>query len=94
MGTDKEQKAIREFMAKFPETFKLRNFEGTYRISERNSYFTGPGECGGQMMLYTQKKYSPEEFLRLYGRPHRSEEDLWVDFVKGTQEEISRNIKR
>lgn len=94
MGSDKEQARIKEIIAKFPATFKLRNHEGTFRISERNSYFMGPGECQGELMLYTQRQWTEDKFKHYYGRSPNHPEDLWVDFAKGTENELQRNIVR
>lgn len=92
MGSDKEIKAIAEVIAKFPATFRLANHSGTFRIGARQSYFRGPGECGGELMLYTQRLLTREEYAKTYANPPRSEDDLWVDFVKGTEDELRRNI--
>lgn len=80
-GTPKEQKMIDEAIARFPYTFGLRAFPGdVFRISASASYFTGPGECGGTLMLYTQ---------RLRNEPHKGHGgDDWVDFAKGTEAEL------
>jgi len=41
---------IKEAMAQFPATFKLRGHEGEFTISERSSYVSGE-----TVWLYTQK---------------------------------------
>lgn len=81
MGTDKEKKLIAEAIARFPETFKLRAFpDAVFRISESASYFTGPGECGGKLMLYTQRQSG-------------SDGSAWNDFAKGTEDELRGNVR-
>lgn len=94
MGTDKEQKAIDAVIGKFPAEFRLRNHEGLFRISRQASYFRGPGECAGELMLYTQRWRAPLcEFH--YGSetcPCAASKGEWVDFAKGTEYELMRNI--
>lgn len=76
MGPD--QKLIDEIIATFPKTFGLRNFPNeTFRISSRDSYFTGPGYGEGRLMLYTERK---------------REDGSWASFAKGTESELHSNI--
>lgn len=78
MGSLKEQLAIDAIIATFPDRFGLRNFPGDiFRISASNSYFTGPGECGGKVMLYTQRERDGGE---------------WIDFAKGTESELRAQV--
>ena len=78
MGSDKEKKKIDEVIATFPIQFGLRAFPGDiFRISASNSYFTGPGECGGKLMLYTQRERDGGE---------------WIDFAKGTESELRAQV--
>lgn len=94
MGSDKETAMIAAVIASFPTTFQLRAHEGTFRISLRNSYFRGPGECGGELLLYTQRLLTQEEYFKLYGnKKDVSKDDLWVDFCKGTESELRRNVR-
>jgi hypothetical protein len=93
MGSDKETQMIAAVIASFPTTFQLRAHEGTFRISLRNSYFRGPGECGGELMLYTQRLLEPEEYRQLYGYLPNNVEDFFVDFCKGTESELRRNVR-
>jgi len=93
MGSDKETAMIAAVIAGFPTTFQLRAHEGTFRISLRNSYFRGPGECGGELMLYTQRLLEPEEYRQLYGYLPNNVEDFFVDFCKGTESELRRNVR-
>jgi len=93
MGSDKETQMIAAVIASFPTTFQLRAHEGTFRISLRNSYFRGPGECGGELMLYTQRLLEPEEYRQLYGHLPNNVEDFFVDFCKGTESELRRNVR-
>lgn len=79
MGSDKEKKLIDEAIARFPELFGLRNFpDMKFRISSGNSYFVGPGECGGNLMLYTQCQ--------------RTVDGPWLDFAKGTEGELRAQL--
>jgi len=93
MGSDKETAMIAAVIASFPTIFQLRAHEGTFRISLRNSYFRGPGECGGELMLYTQRLLEPEEYRQLYGYLPNNVEDFFVDFCKGTESELRRNVR-
>lgn len=78
MGTDKEQKEIDRVISTFPDEFSLKAFPGSrFRISRHNSYFRGPGECGGELMLYTQK------YVFDVG---------WIDFAKGTEAELRKQV--
>lgn len=40
--------ALDEACAQFPDTFGLRNYEGTFRVNRRNSYVSR-----GRLMIYT-----------------------------------------
>jgi hypothetical protein len=71
-----QQEAIDKVIAKFPKVFRLRAFEGVFRIGENDSYFGGPGNT--IMMLYTQK-YDPKA-------------DSWNAFAKGTESELRREV--
>ena len=94
MGSDEEQKIIDEVIAKFPATFGLRNHEGTFRISRHNSYFRGPGEAQGELMLYTQRlRIVTPTITRSEYDPTQEPREEWVDFAKGTEDELRRNVR-
>ena len=84
------QEAIRAACAQFPDTFKLRGHDGTFRASTRASYVSN-----GVVMVYTQRLLSLEEYKGRYSKPaNPSEEDRWVDFAKGTISELKSQIIR
>ncbi len=86
----KADAAVKAACAQFPTTFHLHAHQGTFRVSERASYVSQ-----GVVMVYTQRLLSVEEYKSRYSRPENpTEEDRWVDFAKGTTEELRRNIKR
>lgn len=47
--------AIEAAIAKFPATFGLQAYKGTFRISRRSSFV-----CGGQVFLYTEAERNGE----------------------------------
>lgn len=80
--------AVRAACASFPVTFALAGHPGkTFRASERASYVSR-----GQVMVYTQRLVTAAEYESTYGRSHRSSEDLWLDFAKGTVDELRAAI--
>lgn len=86
----KADAAVKAACAQFPGTFQLRNHTGTFRVSERSSYVSR-----GVVMLYTQRLLSVADYKSRYSKPDEpTEEDRWVDFAKGTAEELNRNIIR
>ncbi len=86
----KADAAVKAACALFPTTFHLRAHEGTFRISERNSYVSR-----GVVLLYTQRLLSVDEYKSRYSKPAEpTEEDRWVDFAKGTTSELQSQIKR
>lgn len=71
---------------KIPETFDLRGHEGTFRVSIENSYtrnFDGTGE----LFLYTQKARRETTLAGTSGT-------TWIDFAKGSPEELRSQIVR
>jgi hypothetical protein len=85
----KADAAVKAACAQFPTSFHLRAHEGTFRVSERNSYVSN-----GVVIVYTQRLLSVEEYKRMYSRPAEpTEEDRWVDFAKGTVAELQRQIR-
>ena len=88
MTLDEELKAIKEVIATFPATFGLRAFPGDrFRIGERQSYFGGAGN--NTMMLYTQRLKTTQ----VKNGPSKGQyQDEWVDFAKGTPEELRRQV--
>jgi len=77
MGPKEEQDKIDKVIATFPETFGLYNFLGeVFRLSGKASYFTGYGGTGA-LMLYTQR---------------RQKDGSWLDFAKGTESELRREV--
>lgn len=79
---------VRKAIATFPPVFGLGAFRGdVFRISERNSFVSR-----GKVLLYLQRKTTPERYQQIYGRTHTSEEELWMDFTKDSPEEIRRNM--
>jgi hypothetical protein len=95
MGTLKEQKAIDAVVEKFPPEFSLRGEEGRFRISRDNSFFTGPGECGGTLVLCTQRWRAPvcahhETDSCTCVEPHGD----WVDFSTQDAFELTRRLRR
>ena len=87
MYDSKQKEVFKRVAATFPATFGLRAFPGdTFRISESSSYFNGPMlSCEEQhLMLYVERhKKSHTE---------RKRGDEWVDFAKGTAEELRRQV--
>jgi len=84
----KADAAVKAACALFPPTFRLRNHEGMFRVSESASYVSQ-----GRVMVYTQRYLTHERFMQVYGRPHRTPEELWVDFAKGTVGELQSQIR-
>lgn len=95
VGTDKERLLIKEAISKFPSTFRLRGHEGMFRISESASYVSWSVGASPEpkVMLYTQRYHDIPSFRKLYGREPRDEEELWVDFVKGSVSELRSQVK-
>ncbi len=84
MGSNKETALIQAVIARFPKTFGLGGFPGkVFRISLRNSYFRGPGEAKGDLMLYTEVLGADANGAA-----------TWTDFAKGTERELADNIVR
>lgn len=72
--------------AMFPATFRLRGHDGTFRVSPRASYVSR-----GRLMLYTQRFSGSGALLdRQSGRS----QDEWVDFAKGTIQELKGQVVR
>lgn len=67
----------------FPETFGLKNWDGTFRIADESSYYAGALDAKvveeHHIMLYTQR-LQPD--------------GTWCDFAKGTPEELRREVVR
>jgi hypothetical protein len=82
-------KAILEVLSLFPETFSLKNHDGKFRISRRASFVSR-----GEVMLYLQRLWTNEEFVKYYGKEPFTPDDLWGDFAKGTVTELSLQVKR
>lgn len=79
MFSEEETKVYEKVKSTFPAEFGLRAFPGKrFRLSDSASYFNGDiGE-------YTEK------CLVLYVERHT--EDGWLDFVKGSPNELRRAI--
>lgn len=73
----------------FPATFGLRAFPGrVFRCSPSSSYITCWGEKG-IVMLYTQRL----ESRQVKSGPSCGQyQDEWIDFAKGTVEELKGTI--
>jgi hypothetical protein len=81
-STEKERTCFAAVLATFPATFGLSAFPGeTFRISEQSSYFNGPftDPTRGTLMLYTERL---------------AKDGTWLDFAKGTECELRRQIVR
>ena len=79
MYDSKQKEVFKRVAATFTATFGLRAFPGdTFRISESSSYFGGSMlSCEeSELILYTERKRGDE----------------WVDFAKGTAEELRRQV--
>jgi hypothetical protein len=72
------QEKIDAAIARFPATFGLRGFPGeTFRLSPDASYMAGPCMAPTHVMLYTQRLHNGE----------------WLDFAKGTEEELRAQVR-
>ncbi len=71
--------------ASFPATFRLRAHEGIFRVNRRNSYVSR-----GRIYVYTDKLRSTQ----VQSGPSKGQyQDEWVDFAKGTVEELQTQIR-
>lgn len=78
--------AVKMACAMFPSTFRLRNHEGTFRVSQRASYVSQ-----GRVMVYTQRLKTTQ----VQNGPARGQyQDEWVDFAKGTISELKGQVVR
>lgn len=74
--TNVERARIEEAVRRFPATFGLKSFEGTFRISVDASFV----DDLGRVQLYTQRLVKT------------SAGEEWLDFAKGDEYELARNI--
>lgn len=75
--TNVERARIEKAVRGFPATFGLKSFEGTFRISVDASFV----DDLGRVQLYTQRLV----------KTGMGEEE-WLDFAKGDEYELARNI--
>lgn len=76
MSFNENRQRIKDAIAKFPATFGLKQWSGTFRISEQASYINDSDE----VILYTQTL------------SYDKQNEHWVDFAKGTEAELRREI--
>lgn len=69
---------IAEAAARFPETFGLRWYAGSaFRVSPESSYVMTDARGDEEVVLYTQR---------------RMPDGAWLDFAKGSPEELAREV--
>lgn len=73
-----EAQVKKDAIARFPAEFGLRAFPGErFRLSQGASYFRNWGDADS-LMLYTQR--------------YDADQDRWLDFAKGTEPELRREV--
>lgn len=78
--------AVKLACAMFPDTFRLRGHDGTFRVSHRASYVSR-----GRVMLYTQRFSGSKALL---DRQRGISDAGWDDFAKGTISELKGQVVR
>lgn len=85
----REKNDLREAIARFPKHFGLRAYpEKLFRIGVRESFV----DDNGNPKLYTQVLAHTQELPKLEQRGCNPHGYSWLDFAKGTEEELTRQL--